>query len=43
MASEGFRLGVDFGMSHTVAVMAWPDGSIQPLLFDGTELLPSAV
>jgi molecular chaperone DnaK (HSP70) len=39
----GFRLGVDFGTSHTVAVLAWPDGRRGPLLFDGSPLLPSAV
>src|SRR2546421_12110634 len=37
------RLGVDFGTSNTVAVLAGPDGSTRPLLFDGSELLPSAV
>ncbi len=35
-------LGVDFGTSHTVAVVRWPDGRARPLLFDGTPLLPSA-
>src|SRR4051812_34822442 len=39
----GFRLGIDFGTSHTVAVLRWPDGRVKPLLFDGTPLLPSAV
>jgi WD40 repeat protein len=39
----GYRLGVDFGTSTTVAVLRWPDGAIKPLLFDGSELLPSAV
>ena len=43
MAAQRFRLGVDFGTSHTVAVLAWPDGTAQPLLFDGSPLLPSAV
>ena len=38
-----FRLGVDYGTSHTVAVLAWPDGRTRPLLFDGSTLLPSAV
>jgi hypothetical protein len=38
------RLGVDFGTSHTVAVLAAADGRIRPLLFDdGTPLLRSAV
>jgi hypothetical protein len=36
-------LGVDFGTSNTVAVMAWPGGLVKPLLFDGSPLLPSAV
>ncbi|MFD0559002.1 Hsp70 protein [Stackebrandtia endophytica] len=36
-------LGVDFGTSHTVAVVRQPDGSVQPLLFDGSPLLSSAV
>jgi len=39
----GFQLGVDFGTSHTVAVLRWPDGRAKPLLFDGSPLLPSAV
>ena len=39
----GFRLGIDFGTSHTVAVLCWPDGRAKPLLFDGSPLLPSAV
>jgi hypothetical protein len=38
-----FRLGVDFGTSTTAAVLRWPDGAVRPLLFDGSELLPSAV
>jgi molecular chaperone DnaK (HSP70) len=37
------RLGVDFGTSHTVAVMLGPDGRVRPLLFDGSPLLASAV
>lgn len=39
----GYRLGIDFGTSHTVAVLRWPDGHARPLLFDGSPLLPSAV
>src|SRR5262245_19779908 len=39
----GFRLGIDFGTSHTTAVLRWPDGHVRPLLFDGSPLLPSAV
>lgn len=31
------------GTAYTVAVSRRPDGQIQPLLFDGTPLLPSAV
>ncbi|MEO3747439.1 Hsp70 family protein [Plantactinospora sp. B5E13] len=41
--SNDFRLGVDFGTSHTVAVLRWPDGRVRPLLFDGSPLLASAV
>ncbi|HEY3504520.1 MAG TPA: Hsp70 family protein [Actinocatenispora sp.] len=39
----GYRLGVDFGTSNTVAVLRWPDGRARPLLFDGSPLLPSGV
>ncbi|GEM_PF-2065783 len=38
-----YRLGVDYGTSHTVAVLRWPDGRTRPLLFDGAPLLPSAI
>jgi hypothetical protein len=37
------RLGVDFGTSHTVAVLSRSDGRADPLLFDSSPLLPSAV
>ncbi|MEV0651166.1 Hsp70 family protein [Phytomonospora sp. NPDC050363] len=37
------HLGVDFGTSHTVAVLRRDDGRVEPLMFDGTPLLPSAV
>ncbi|WP_432841909.1 Hsp70 family protein [Dactylosporangium sp. CA-092794] len=37
------RLGVDFGTSHTVAVVSRPDGRTEALLFDSSPLLPSAV
>ena len=43
MPSPGVRLGIDFGTSHTVAVLRWPDGRVRPLLFDGSPLLPSGV
>src|SRR4051812_20053337 len=43
MTSGEFGLGVDFGTSHTVAVLAWPDGTVRPLLFDGVPQLRSAV
>ena len=43
MALSGFRLGVDFGTTHTVAFLGWPDGRLQPLLFASSPLLPSAV
>jgi hypothetical protein len=39
----GFLLGVDYGTSNTVAVLRLPDGRSQPLLHDGSPLLPSAV
>nr|WP_205752709.1 Hsp70 family protein [Cryptosporangium phraense] len=39
----GSRLGVDFGTSNTVAVLARPDGRINPVLVDGQPQLPSAV
>ncbi|HTJ31597.1 MAG TPA: Hsp70 family protein [Dactylosporangium sp.] len=41
--SGGYRLGIDFGTSNTVAALAGPDGPVRPLLFDGSPLLPSAV
>lgn len=34
---------MDFGTSNTVAVLRWPDGRAQPLIFDGSPMLPSAV
>ena len=37
------RLGVDFGTSHTVAVLSRPDGRAEALLFDASPLLPSAI
>jgi hypothetical protein len=39
----GARIGIDFGTSHTVALLAWPDGRVRPLLFDGSPVLPSSV
>jgi molecular chaperone DnaK len=36
-------VGVDFGTSHTVAVVAVDGAPARPLLFDGSPLLPSAV
>lgn len=39
----GWRLGVDYGTSHTVAVLRWPDGRVRPLVFDGSPLLSSSV
>jgi hypothetical protein len=38
-----YRLGIDFGTSHTVAVVQRPDGRVEPLLFDASPLLVSAV
>ncbi|WP_432829884.1 Hsp70 family protein [Dactylosporangium sp. CA-092794] len=43
MDAREYRLGVDFGTSNTVAMLAWPDGHVRPLLFDGSPTLPSAV
>src|SRR5262245_32156563 len=43
MTAAAFRLGIDFGTSNTVAALVGPDGQVQPLLFDGSPLLPSAV
>jgi len=43
MTAAAFRLGVDFGTSNTVAALVGPDGRVQPLLFDGSPLFPSAV
>jgi Tol biopolymer transport system component/Ethanolamine utilization protein EutJ (predicted chaperonin) len=43
VTTQGYRLGVDFGTSHTVAALAWPDGRIKPLLFDASALLASGV
>ncbi|GIJ52291.1 hypothetical protein Val02_91770 [Virgisporangium aliadipatigenens] len=43
MHPAGLRLGIDFGTSNTAAVLAYPDGQIRSLLFDGSPSLPSAV
>src|SRR5690349_9268909 len=43
MTATAFRLGVDFGTSNTAAALVGPDGQVQPLLFDGSPVLPSAV
>ncbi|GAA1026919.1 hypothetical protein GCM10009557_06310 [Virgisporangium ochraceum] len=43
MSTSGYRLGIDFGTSTTVAILASPDGRLRPLLFDATPLMPSAV
>jgi molecular chaperone DnaK len=40
---SGFRLGIDYGTSNTVAMLRWPDGRVRPLMFDGAPVLPSAV
>jgi actin-like ATPase involved in cell morphogenesis len=42
-APSGFRLGIDFGTTHTVAALARPDGRVQSLLFASSPLLPSAI
>ncbi len=38
-----YRLAIDLGSSNTVAVRRGPDGQVRPVLFDGSELLPSGV
>lgn len=43
LMSPRTSLGVDFGTSHTIAVVRRADGSVRPLLFDGAPLMPSAV
>ena len=40
---ETTRISIDFGTSHTVAVLSMPGREPRPLLFDGSPLLPSAV
>ncbi|THV41860.1 Hsp70 family protein [Glycomyces buryatensis] len=42
-SANGSALGIDFGTSHTIAVVRRADGSVRPLLFDGSPLMPSAV
>ena len=37
------RIGIDMGTTHTVAALSGADGRSQPLLFDASFLLPSAV
>jgi Hsp70 protein len=41
--SESTALSIDFGTSNTVAVLRRADGRTQPLMFDRSPLLPSAV
>src|SRR5439155_16288485 len=43
IASGSLRLGINLGTANTTAVLRWPDGRVEPLLFDGSLLLPSAV
>ncbi|MEU7876360.1 Hsp70 family protein [Dactylosporangium sp. NPDC049140] len=43
MTAARLRLGVDFGTSTTIAMLQRPDARVQPLLFDGSPLLSSAV
>ncbi|WP_426502716.1 Hsp70 family protein [Dactylosporangium sp. McL0621] len=40
---DGWRLGIDYGSSHTVTALARPDGSVRTLTFDASPLLSSAV
>ncbi|GAA2352475.1 Hsp70 family protein [Dactylosporangium salmoneum] len=39
----GWRLAIDYGSSHTVAVLGWPDGRTRTLVFGDSPLLSSAV
>jgi actin-like ATPase involved in cell morphogenesis len=43
MTAARLRLGIDFGTSTTIAMLQRPDARVQPLLFDGSPLLSSAV
>ena len=43
MTGARLRLGVDFGTSTTIAMLQRADGRVQPLLFDGSPLMSSAV
>ncbi|MGY0231961.1 Hsp70 family protein [Longispora urticae] len=43
MRTPGNRLGIDFGTSNTVAMLADGDGVARPLFVDGSPVLPSAV
>ncbi|WP_433219828.1 Hsp70 family protein [Dactylosporangium sp. CS-047395] len=43
MTVARLRLGIDFGTSTTIAMLQRPDARVQPLLFDGSPLLSSAV
>jgi hypothetical protein len=43
MLGAELRLGIDFGTSSTVAVLARADGRVAPVLFGETPLLASAV
>jgi len=40
---SGWRLGIDYGSSHTVAVLGSPDGRTRTLVFGASPLLSSAV
>ncbi|WP_326999911.1 Hsp70 family protein [Dactylosporangium sp. NBC_01737] len=43
MRSAGYQLGIDFGTSNTVAMLAGADGRVRPLLFGVSPLLSSGV
>ncbi|WP_432843077.1 Hsp70 family protein [Dactylosporangium sp. CA-092794] len=43
MTAARQRLGIDFGTSTTIAMLQRLDARVQPLLFDGSPLLSSAV
>ena len=41
--STGPGLSIDLGTATTRALLSWPDGQVEPLLIDGSPLMPSAV
>ncbi|MQM24207.1 Hsp70 family protein [Glycomyces albidus] len=43
MTDKRIELGIDFGTSHTIAMLGSEGGPGRPLIFEGSPLLPSAV